>query len=139
MHTVKRLINISVKKPNILKSSFWKPGNPLLSECGLPNAEVSWENETCDNSEGSAVDVHTHNAAVLLSSLIESMLGCLETKREVTCALLSHTVLLSPYNASWNVHKSFEPIKMHEYCRMQNKNSTFLLDLTARKERPEHR
>lgn len=76
-----------------------------------------------------ATVVNKHNTAVLLSSLIESMLGCLETKKEVTCALLSHTLLLLPHNAGRNVQPVHRTIlKLHDsglYCWMQNKTVHF--------------
>lgn len=57
------------------------------------------------------------------------MLGCLETKKEVTCALLSHTLLLLPHNAGRNVQPVHRTkLKLHDsglYCWMQNKTVHF--------------
>ncbi len=106
---------------------------------------ISWENETRDNSEYAAVDVHKHNTAVLLSYLIESCLGCLETKGEVTCRS-SFPHCLAPAvkcQLECAYSKSVEPIKMPNSAWLilprAKQNSAFLLESTARKERPEHR
>lgn len=92
----------------------------------------------CDVNE-----VNKHHTAAPSSSLIESMLGCLGTKGEVTCALLSHTVLLSPYNASRNGRTSLsKPLKhmtlLNVFLPKAKQNYTFLLVMAARKEKPEH-